>query len=83
MPLIEEHRRRVIGYDHRVRLDHCTVEIYVKAPDGAAPLEGSLGLPDAFRSVKVNRGEVRNQLVQFVIQNPPHIASTELSSTGH
>jgi hypothetical protein len=77
MPFVDQHRWR-IKCDHRwIGGDHPAFSDSVQPPYGHASLFGGCGLPDAFRAVQENGGEICEGHVQFVVNDPPHIAALE------
>ena len=83
MPFVEKDRWTLLGYDHRVCSHDGSVRIVVEPADATASLQRSLRLANALRSVDEDRGEVRKDLVQLVVDNPTYVSSSEPRPAWH
>ena len=73
LPFVDQQRCRIAPDDRRVGLDDLTLGCDVESADRSAPLCRGGRLADTFRAVEQQRWQLREQLVDFVVDDAPHI----------
>ena len=83
LPLIDQQRRLVTADHLGVGSDDSCFSLFVEPTDAAASLHGRRCLSDTFRAVDQDRRQVREQVIEFVVDDPSPVLACERLSGSH